>query len=136
MKFQLEDRIYDGTSIEDLSLRAMLDLERETESFGRKLRMPDIEAMAESLAECATDKDRSRHPDVLWLTAVTIWAARRAAGETLSFADAIDFPMSHLTFLPEPQDHKEKAKANPTKPRGSAADGRDREGLRVALATT
>jgi hypothetical protein len=119
MKFKLGDTIYDGSAFEDLSLRALLDLEKETTQFGRTLRMHDIEAMSEALQGCATDEERAAHPDGPWMMAVTIWAARRAAGDGTTFADAIDFPLKELQFIPDPADHKKSS--NPTRPRVSAA---------------
>ncbi len=118
MRFMLDGKIYSGVAVEDLSLRALLDLERESAELGRTIRTHDIETISDALAECVTDEERSAHPDGPWLLAITIWAARRLAGDGLSFADAIDFPLSKIQFLPDPEDHKRPA--NPTRPPVSA----------------
>jgi hypothetical protein len=106
VKFKIGDRIYDGTAIDELSLKMLLELEQQTKDFGRTLTMNDIQSMSAELDGLKTDKERSAHPSGPWFLAVAIWAARKVAGEAVSFSDAIDFPLKDLTFLPDPQDHK------------------------------
>jgi hypothetical protein len=65
----------------------------------------EFDAMSEAEAE--------NHPDKLLMIGVTVWVSRRASGEDLSFGDALDFPISSLDFLPEPEDRK------PGKPKGA-----------------
>jgi len=115
MKFKIENRVYNAASIDELSLKDILQLESETTALGRPLRMNDFKVMSEEIDALKTDAEKQAHPDAPWVLAVTIWASRREQGETMTFGDAIDFPLKQLTFLPEPQDHK--VKANPTKAR-------------------
>lgn len=115
MKFKIGDKIYDGAAVDDLSLKMLLKLEKETTEFGHPLTHVDIARIAAELQELKTAKEQANHPDALWLTAVGVWAARNLAGEEVSFDQAVDFPMSALTFLPDPQDRKKPA--NPQKAR-------------------
>lgn len=106
MRFQIGERVYDATAIEDLSLKMLLELEAETERFGRVLRMNDLRRITTELDALPSDAARGEHPDAPWLTAVSIWATRRLSGEALSFDAAIDFPLKQLVFLPDPSDRK------------------------------
>lgn len=114
MRFKLGSTVYALADLDRVSLRDILVLERETVEFGHPLRWTDVQAMSEALDALETEKERAEHPDALWITAVTIWASRRIAGEDVTFDQAVDFPMRDLVFLPDPGDHKEAA--NPSKP--------------------
>jgi len=120
MKFQIEGKLYDSGSLDDLSLKYLLQLEKETADFGRPLNTGVLQQMSDSINELKTDKERAAHPDIMWMTAVSIWAARKLAGEQVTFEQAIDFPMSKLVVLPDPQDHK---RPNPTKARSRKGSG-------------
>ncbi len=126
MKFKIGDRVYDGTAVDQLSLKMLLELEQQTRDFGRTLTMNDVQAMSAGLDSAKTDAERSAHPDAPWFLAVSIWAARKVAGDAVSFSEAIDFPLNQLTFLPEPQDHKVATgpKAQARKGSGRAAKPR------------
>lgn len=122
MKIKIGDQIYDAAALDELSLKTLLQLQRETADFGHPLNAADIQRISVELAALPDDQARAQHPDALWLTAVTIWAARKLAGEQVTFEDAIDFPLSSLTYLPDPQDRVGPQKPRPRK--GSGADGK------------
>jgi hypothetical protein len=44
-----------------------------------------------------------------------VFLSRRAAGEEVSFLDAIDIPVASLAMIPEPGDEPEE-ESDPTKP--------------------
>lgn len=121
MKFKIRDQTYDGATLDDLTLKMVLQLEKETREFGRLIRLADVQAMAEELDKLKTNTERGNHPDTPWVLAVTIWASRRLAGESVTFEEAIDFPMGELTFLKQPLDHLEPA--NPTRSRPRKGSG-------------
>ncbi len=122
MKFRVADTTYDGTAVSRLTLRQLLILEQETATLGRRITVGDVQCMSAALSECATDAERSAHPDMMWLVAVTVWAGRVAAGETLTFGEAIDVPMADVEFLPE------EVAVNPTRPPVSAEAAEHRVG--------
>jgi hypothetical protein len=128
VRFAIGDKTYDAAAIENLSLKMLLDLERQSESMGRRLSVAEIRRSTAEMEALATDAEREAHPFAAWMLAVVLWASRVLAGEQVTFADAIDFPMSQLRFLPEPQDRRPPV--NPTKPRavgkGSARGGKPR----------
>ena len=123
MKFKIGDRIYDGTAIDELSLKMLLELEQQTRDFGRTLTMNDVQSMSAELDGLKSDQERQAHPNGPWFLAVAIWAARKIAGDAVTFSEAIDFPLKQLTFLPDPQDHKAAVgpKAQTRKGSGRAA---------------
>lgn len=114
MKFAIGEKIHDLADIDKVSLKDLLLLQQQTAESGRMLTMEDIRRMQADLNAIEDSKERGKHPDAIWLLAVGIWAARRLAGEDVTFLQAIDFPMSQLTFIKEPQDRK---KPDPTRAR-------------------
>lgn len=138
MRFRIDpaSTVYRLADLEDLSLRDHLVLEQQTADLGRRLDLPTIDAMNRSLIDCKDDAERRVHPDGPWVLAVCIWAARRKAGEDVTFEQAIDFPMKKLEYLPDPEDRKP---ADPTRARsrqGSARAAKRPAAKRSASAKT
>jgi len=115
MKFKIGPTVYDAAELDMLSLVDILKFEKETADLGNPMRWSDIERIQVELEALKTDKERMAHADFIWLTAVTIWASRRLAGEKATFEEAISFPMRDLKQIEEPQD--KKAAEGPTKAR-------------------
>jgi hypothetical protein len=116
MKFKIGAKIYDASEI-DPTLKDILVLEKECADLGRPVKWGDFQGWQDELRTLALkgDEDGIRnHPEMLWLMAMTIWASRKQSGESVTFSEAIDFPMGDFDWLPEPEDHK---KPNPTKAR-------------------
>lgn len=136
MKFKLGDRTYDVATTDALTLKMALELEKETTDFGHTIRFGDIEAMTEELDACKTEDERRKHPLTMWVLAVTIWSARRLAGDTVTFDQAVDIPFNQITFLPDPSDHPRPA--NPTKgrPRKGSGPAAKRAASRVPAKTS
>lgn len=117
MKFQIGSERYDLQALDRLTLAEILRLEFETESLGRPMKWSQVRAMAEAL-DGLTAEEFEAHDDSLWVVALGIWVSRLRQGEAVTLAEAIDFPLSDLKFLPEPGDHK-PGKASKS-PKGSA----------------
>lgn len=120
MKLKIGDKIYDTGVLDDLPLKFILQMEKQTADFGHPMTYPLIKAASDEINALKSDDEKKDHPEMIWLTAVGIWAARKLAGEDVTFDQAVDFPMSALTVLPEPGDHK---KPNPTKGRPRKGSG-------------
>ncbi len=144
MKFKLHERTYDLATLDRLSLLDILMMEKETRELGNPLKWSDVlrivaevEAMQPAKGASAAEVEKAKakvaeHPDILWMSAITIWSSRRIAGEKVTFVEAIDFPQSDLIWVPDPQDHKESAR--PTKPaRARAGSGRATKRPRAAV---
>jgi hypothetical protein len=64
---------------------------------------------------------RENHPEALFLTALTIWAARVTAGEELGLLDAVDIPAASVHWIAEPTDKAAPGKARPRRPGATKA---------------
>jgi hypothetical protein len=134
LKLKIGDQTYPLKSVDELSLLDLLLLERETRDLGRPLTLSVISDMEKDVGAAtmgkATVEERRRarqeHPDAPWLLAVSLWASRRAAGDKLTFEEAISFPLSELSFVREPGDPEDTpAEADPTRARpGSGRAGK------------
>lgn len=113
------EKRYPSVAIDELSIRHTLALQRElaTSDFTSAKTWTDV---LQLLADVSTMTlaERQKHPEALFLTAVTIWAARVSAGEQLSLVDAVDLPAKAVRWVAEPADHAEPdaGKAQPRKP--------------------
>lgn len=119
MKFSIAGKVYDAADLDRLSLKDILLFETQAAELGvipelgRPMAWGDIGAISERIDALETDVEKENDRGMVWMTAVTIWASRKLAGEDVTFEQAVDFPMRDLKFIPEPQDHK-TAKVNPT----------------------
>ncbi|MGX7679074.1 hypothetical protein ACSMXN_09250 [Jatrophihabitans sp. DSM 45814] len=150
MKFMIGDRLYNDAALDQLSLKDILILEMETEKLGRPLKFAQVQGWAEEFNRLAdrmadkrataavraeAEKSLTEHEGALWVTAITIWASRKIAGEEITFGAAIDFPMGSLRILPEPEDRK--APADPTRARpGSGRAAKRPAGKRATKSTS
>lgn len=111
MRFVLDGKTYDVDAVSRLSLMDVLRFNRESQQGDWGITWAQVEGLIGDL-EGLTDEQRRAHPGSVWLLALTIWRARREAGEHLSFEDAVDgvpvFDASRLRFLPDPADRKPK----------------------------
>lgn len=101
------DQHYSLVGLEDVSLKHWLQLQRELTVTGIS-GARSIDEIKDTIGEFArlSRAEQLRHPEGLFLTSVTVWAARVTAGEDLSLLDAVDVPMSELRFVAEPTDRK------------------------------
>ena len=115
------DKHYPLVDIEKLSLKHTLVLQRE-------LSLTNISS-ARTWAEARelvrefqsiSKEERESHPEALFLTALTIWAARVTAGEDLTLLDAVDVPLSQVRFVHEPTDRKAPEGKDGPRPGGGA----------------
>ena len=114
------DKHYPGVAVSELSIRHSLALQRElaVTNISSAKTWADVRAL---LAEFqALDKaGRENHPEALFLTAVTIWAARVTAGEELGLLDAVDIPAASVKWIAEPADRAPAGKARPRRSPGA-----------------
>lgn len=112
-RFRIGATVYEASSILRLTLGQILDLERQTAALGRPLSWSQIKAMMKNLDGVTAD-DFAGHDDAPWVIALTVYSSRLAAGEQLTFGEAVDFPLEDLTILPATEDH---SRPGPTKAR-------------------
>lgn len=104
-RFKLGEKVYSPAGLDEVSLKDLVLFNTQAADMGLAERWSDVEAASEEIA-AMSERDAERHPGKFLVIAVTIWIARRAAGEDLSFGDAIDFPMSSISFIADPEDRK------------------------------
>lgn len=124
MRFKIGDRVYAAESVDRLSLANILRLETECAELGRPMRWSNIKAMIRNVEELSPE-ELDDHDDAPWVIALSLWASRLNAGETLTFSEAISFPLSDLQWVPDPEDHKEPA--GPQQPRPGSGRGAKRQ---------
>lgn len=122
MRFTISGKVYEASSVDRISLANILKLEREAAELGRPLKWSQFKNMVNE-ASALSAEELDDYDETPWIIALTIWASRLNAGENVTFAQAVDFPLADLQWIPDPQDHKEPA--NPTKsPKASAGDAK------------
>lgn len=142
MRFKLEGRTYNVATVDRLSLRDLLMLEKETAELGQPMKWSDLKRIVNDTVAAIGAKDEGfeDRDDFPWFLGIIIWAARRDAGEELTFSEAVDFPLADFEFLPEPEDHKvatHPQQARPVGPSGRAraAAGSKPKGKKKTSAT-
>lgn len=115
-RFRIGDdpRIYSLAAVNEPSLRDLLSLKAELVELGITETWQDITAATEEMQSMGDNSDG--HPLSLLVFAISIWAARRNAGDDVRFADAVDIKMSSIKWLTPPADRK--AAAGSGKPQG------------------
>ena len=96
------EKKYPAASVSDLSLKRTLELQRElvTTGISSARSWADVQALMESFVSLSVE-ERAAHPEALFLTALTIWAARVGAGEDLTLLDACNVPLSAVKWVAE-----------------------------------
>ena len=119
------DKHYPRVAIDELSLRHVMALQRELvlSNVSEAKTFADVRRMFAEFAEMEP-AERENHPEVLFLTAVTIWATRVSAGEELSLLEAADVPVvgpGKLRWVAEPGDKVAAAPAGKARARKAGA---------------
>lgn len=111
MKVVIDGTTYDGKTIDSLSIKHVLQFNRECAEHGYPVTWQDIERIRAELVAIKDVRERERHPDALMLTAVSIWASRIAAGDEVTFEDVISLPLGRMAFILEPGDVPDESEA-------------------------
>lgn len=111
IRFHIGGESYDATATFDrLPLRDILRLEEETRAIGRPMswsqvrqlmqRLVDIGVAAEAHAKANPDAEPlpglEEDDEFPWFVGMMVWAARRLAGEDITFDEAVSFSLSDL----------------------------------------
>jgi hypothetical protein len=116
VKLLIAGREYPAVDHSNASLLHLMELKQQTRDFtedGHGLGMAALQAIGASAATQA-EGEVPENAD-LWM-AVMVFLTRRAAGEKLTFLEAIDVPLGSIEFLPEPGDQAGQVEADPTSP--------------------
>ena len=114
------DKKYPGVAVDELSIRHTLALQRElaVTNISSAKTWADVRALLVEFQQL--DKEgRQNHPEALFLSALTIWAARVSAGEEMGLLDAVDIPAASVRWIAEPSDKAPAGKARPRRSPGA-----------------
>jgi hypothetical protein len=114
VRFKIGDKTYDTGAVDQISLRDVVLFNRQSADMGLGVTWADVERIAGEMAGM-TEKDAA-HPEALVMFAVTVWAARRIAGDDVTLEEAVDVPMASIEILEArkaPKDHQPKKARRP-----------------------
>ncbi|HEY1174790.1 MAG TPA: hypothetical protein VGF17_01430 [Phytomonospora sp.] len=106
MRIVIDGQVYEARTMDSLAIKHALAFDRECAEHGYPVRWVDVERIRSEIRALETDTERERHPEALLLTAVTVWASLLAAGQKVTFEDAISMPFERIAFIvdePEPE---------------------------------
>ena len=117
------DKHYPSVSIDQLSLAHVLTLQRELAitNVSSAKTFADVQGLIRDFSALPA-AERANHPEAVFLSAVTIWATRVSAGESLTLLEAVDVPASSVRWVAEPHDRQVPAGKAP--PRAAGANRR------------
>lgn len=120
MKFRINGREYDPTALTSVTLKQVIAFNRESVREGYGITWADVEDRYKRLEKLPLAAKKS-DPDSILLFGMTIWATRIAAGEDLSFADAVDVSLDKIEiFDVESKPSPQLARSKPRKDSGRA----------------
>ncbi len=134
MLIEIDGRRYPVKRIEDLELRHVAQLQYELGS-GAFDGITSLRTLADIKAALGgwgtlSKAERAEHPDGIFLTCFTVWAARRLAGEDLTLMEAISVPAASIRMVAEPGDKAGEAEGKARTPHRGSAGGDRRGGKR------
>ncbi len=98
MRFVIKGREYDPKALTSLTLKQIIAFNRESETESYGITWADVEDRYRRLERLPL-AEKQRDPDSILLFGMTIWATRTAAGEVISFSEAIDVSMDDIQVL-------------------------------------
>jgi hypothetical protein len=116
---KIDGREYPAVDHSNASLLHLMDLKTQTAKLGlgpggKGLGMAALQAIGTDSAQAQAAGEVPEDAD-LWM-AVMVFLTRRAAGDDVSFLEAIDVPIGSIEVIPEPGDETGEAEADPTNP--------------------
>lgn len=109
MKIIIQGRTYDGVLGDDVTLSDLMAIKTAT-----GMTRADLEDLTQRVSKLS-EKELQRSDEALIVAGISVWLARRHAGEMLTLEEACAVPMTEVEFVREPGDPA---------PTGSAVDGR------------
>lgn len=101
--FVLNGKHYDFAAITHLSILDAIEFDGESRRKGWGLAWADLLALSRDVTHA---DDVASHPGAYLLLGATVWASRKAAGEAVTFGEAVDFPLDQVQWVNPPRDHQ------------------------------
>lgn len=115
VRFKLGGKVYTTADLDEVTLKQIVQLERQAADIGVPVRWSQIEQAQIEVGQLGENRDE--HPQSALLFAITIWASRVLSGEAVTFEQAIDVPIKAIEFLDPPTEPTPGAASGPTKAR-------------------
>lgn len=128
MLVEIEGRRYKVPAMEDLQLRHVAELQHELAGDSRITSLRDWAEIRAALGEWGDlpKAEQLKHPEAMFFTCLTVWAARVMAGDEVSLLEAVSVPARQVRWIVEPSD--KQAGEGPGKAPRPASAGADRRG--------
>lgn len=120
MKVIIEGRTYDGVLGDDITLADLMAIKTAT-----GMTRADLMDLIERVAQLS-EVEQQRSDEALIAAGISVWLARRHAGELLTLEEACAVKMSQVEFVREPGDPQPETpggRPDPTSRAGSARHG-------------
>lgn len=117
VRFKIQGKTYDTATVDEISLRDVVLFNSQAADVGLGVTWADIERISNEIAELGDTE--VAHPDALVMFAVTIWAARRVAGDDVTLDQALSVPMKDIEIVEArkaPKDHAKKKSGRSIQP--------------------
>lgn len=116
MKVIIEGRTYDGVLGDDITLADLMAIKTAT-----GMTRADLMDLIERVSQLS-EVEQQRSDEALIAAGISVWLARRHAGELLTLEEACAVKMSQVEFVREPGDPEPAAggRPDPTSRAGSA----------------
>ena len=120
----IDGKTYPRATVDDLSLKQILALQREliANDISSAKSWDDLSALITEFAS-QSEETRKRNPEAMFLSMFTIWATRVCAGDDVSLLDVMNAPISELKsvkWVKEPEDELPEGKAQARPKSGTA----------------
>ena len=136
MRFTLgTEQVYEAASVDRLTLKHWLKVEKETASLGRPMKWGEIRAMLVRVSQLPP-AELEADDDFVWFIALIVWAARYDAGEDISLLEAVDVSLGDIVFLPDEGEAAAQESGDlPQVPRPGSGRGDDSEATSSSTAS-
>ena len=122
MKLRIQGKEYPLITPDSAHLLHLMELKaqsRDVSPDGKGLGMSALQKMKDEAGDAARAGEADADVGILWL-GILAFLTRRAAGEVVTFREAIDIPLSAIEAVPEDGDEQQDAtgegEADPTTP--------------------
>jgi hypothetical protein len=114
MRIKVAGKVYTPIARDEVSLRDLMLFNHQARDFG--ITWAEVTEMMEEWDDLS-EEEAASHPNLYMVIGVTIWMSRRAAGEDLTFSEAVDVNLGDVDFIPDPEDRKPGKAKGAKKPR-------------------
>lgn len=138
MLLEIDGKRYPVKAMEDLELRHVALLQHELSNNPGITSLKGWGDIRRAIGEWGNlpAGEREAHDEGLFLTCLTIWAARVLAGEDLTLLEAVSVPLRLVNWIVEPSDRRDGEAEGKARKRPSDSGGATRPARKPKHKTT